>query len=241
MLYALETDPMSAQITKVDTKNNTIYFDSTAHFQVGQSGFILAHKQDYNVIIANAQIQSISENVAIAKYAPFESITQRYLPTPRAEPLEGDEAVFGSFYDKSIAIAPDQENYNQILSLKSKVYFMHIDLFGAFLAKDGINDPKPKHFKTFCNRYNIGLIHILASNGLNVLDCQSFEILDVITYQKPTLESTQAPFFSRIVDINTGSLASKMRSKKSRQYFSYYDDLLAIPLKSFKQRNHDAQ
>lgn len=238
-LHAFDYEPISTEIINVDSRNKTISFKSE-HLQVGQSGIILAKKQNYKVIIANAQIQNIQEDIAIAEYIPFESISQRYLPTPRAEPLEGDKIIFGSFYDQSIAIAPDQETYNKIIALTSHTRFMHIDLFAAFLAKDGINDPQPKHFKAFCNIYSIGLIYILASNGINILDCQSFEILQTLDYPVPTLESTHAPFFSRIANIQTGSLASKMRSKKSRQYFPYYDNLLQNPLKTFDERNNNA-
>lgn len=238
-LDAFDYEPISTEIINVNSHNKTISFKSE-HLQVGQSGIILTNQQNYEIIIASARIQSIQKDIAIAEYTPFESISQRYLPTPRAEPSKGDSIIFSSFYDQSIAIAPDQETYNKIITLNSHTHFMHIDLFAAFLAKDGINDPQPKHFKAFCNLYSIGLIHILASNGVNILDCQSFEILETITYPVPTLESTQAPFFSRIANIQTGSLASKMRSKKSRQYFSYYDNLLQAPLKTFNQRNRNA-
>ncbi len=106
------------------------------------------------------------------------------------------------------------------------------------MAKDGINDPKPKHLNEFCNVYSIGLLYILASNGVNVLDCQSFSILEVLPFDKPYIQNTQAPFFSRIVNIDTGSLANKLRSKKSRQYFPYYDNLLRSSLKSFENLKH---
>lgn len=236
MLYGLETSPVRERISDVGAKSVSF---PAKHFKIGQSGIILTHKEGYNVIIANARITQIKDGVAYAEYAPFDSIEQKYLPTPTATPAQGDEVLFGGFYNKAIAIAPDQTSYNQILSYnenlppQEQTHFMHIDVFAAFLAKDGINDPKPKHFKDFCSTYSIGLIYVFASNGINVLDCQSFALLEEIALPKPSLEHTNSPFFSRIANINTGSLASKLRSKKSRQYFSYYDNLLSPYLQAF--------
>ncbi|WP_300743451.1 plasminogen-binding N-terminal domain-containing protein [uncultured Helicobacter sp.] len=230
LAYGIDTSPASTHITEVSSKE--VIFPAK-NLKVGQSGVILTRKDSYNVIIADVQITRIKNNVASADYTAFDSIKQKYLPTPIAKPRQGDVVLFNGFYNKAIAIAPDQESYNKILSTPSQTQFAHIDLFSAFLAKDGINDPKQKHFQAFCKAYSIGLVYIFASNGINVLDCQSFAILEEIPMQKPQLTQTQAPFFSRIANIDTGSLASKLRSKKSRQFFSYYDGLLSQSLKKF--------
>lgn len=235
MLQAIDILPKGVEIDEVNA--NVLSFRAD-HLKVGQSGIVLTQNQGYNIIIASAVIKSIKNGTAYASYTPFDSISQKYLPTPQSSPAQGDKIIFGSFYNKSIAIAPDQESYNKILSLASNTSFAHIDLLAAFLAKDGINDPKPKHLNEFCNVYSIGLLYILASNGVNVLDCQSFSILEVLPFDKPYIQNTQAPFFSRIVNIDTGSLANKLRSKKSRQYFPYYDNLLRSSLKSFENLKH---
>lgn len=233
--FALNPEPVSKKIAEVNGK--TLIFEANG-LKVGQSGIVLAQNGDYNVIIASAVIERIESGNAYARFAPFENIAQKYLPTPQATPTKDDKVIFGGFYNKAIAIAPDQESYNKILST-NPTHFVHIDLFAAFLAKDGINDPKPKHLREFCNAYSIGLVYIVASNGLNVLDCQSFALLEVQPFSKPLLEKTQAPFFSRIVNIDTGSLASKMRPKKSRQYFKYYDELLSPSIQVFNATNKE--
>lgn len=238
LLYGLDTTPIKERISEVSAKDVSF---PAGNLKVGQSGIVITHKEGYNVIIANVLIAQIQDNIAYAKYTPFTSIEQKYLPTPMATPKEGDEVLFGGFYNKAIVIAPDQMSYNQILAYNeslpphNQTHFLHIDMFAAFLAKDGINDPKPKHLSAFCSIYSVGLVYIFASNGVNVLDCQSFSILEVLPFEKPQLESTQAPFFSRIPNIDTGSLASKLRSKQSRQYFSYYDNLLGPSLKLFEK------
>lgn len=233
--FALNLEPVSKDITEVNGKILAFKADG---LKVGQSGVVLAQNGDYNVIIASAVIERINDGYAYARFAPFTNIAQKYLPTPQAIPTKDDRVIFGGFYNKAIAIAPDQESYTKILSI-NPAHFVHIDLFAAFLAKDGINDPKPKHLREFCNAYSIGLVYILASNGLNVLDCQSFALLEVQPFNKPQLEKTHAPFFSRIANIDTGSLASKLRSKKSRQYFSYYDELLSPSIQAFNATNKE--
>lgn len=242
MVYAVETLPVSAEIIRIDSQN--LIFKAGS-FKVGQTGIVLTEKRDdkgtHNVIIANAVIESIKGNEAKARYFQFETITQKYLPTPQIAPSKGDKVVFGSFYNKSIVIAPDQESYNKILSSQPQMSFAHIDLFEAFLAKDGINDPKPKELKKFCNVYSIGLVYILASNGVNIIDCQSFQILEVLPFDIDSVHESKGPFFSRMPDIDTGSLMSKLRPNKSRHYFSYYDDLIRIPLDSFIKRSKGDQ
>ncbi|TLD97357.1 plasminogen-binding protein pgbA [Helicobacter jaachi] len=231
LLYGIDTAPVNERIESANAKEISFYAN---RLKVGESGIVLTEQQGYEMIIASAVITRIEGDRAYASIAPFSNIEQKYLPTPQASPKEGDKVIFGGFYNRAIAIAPNQESYNKILSSASNVSFSHIDLFAAFLAKDGINDPKPKHLRAFCNAYSIGLVYVFASNGINVLDCQSFAILEVLSAQDVQDKQTQAPFFSRIPNINTGSLASKLRSKKSRQYFSYYDDLLSPSLRAYK-------
>lgn len=236
VLYGIDIKPKRESI--IEAKPKSVSFAANG-LKVGQSGIILTHKNGYNVIIASTTITRIKDNIAYAEYEPFESIAQKYLPTPTFEPTQGDEVLIGGFYNKAIAIAPNQNNYNQILSYNEsaptheRIQFIHIDMFAAFLAKDGINDPKHKHFKEFCNIYSVGLVYIFASNGINILDCQSFALLEEVALPQMQIESTSAPFFSRIDKIDTGSLASKLRSKKSQNYFSYYDNLLEPSLKAF--------
>lgn len=234
-LHAIDTQEKRVSIENV--KGNTLSFKAD-NLRVGQSGIILTNIHENSVIIASAEIIKIDGDEATAHYRTFETIKQRYLPTPESTPKVGDIIIFNGLYNRAIAIAPNQESYNAILEHEKNVSFSHIDLFGAFLAKDGINDPKPKHFRQFCNAYSIGLIYILASNGVNVLDCESFEVIQTIAFEKPVLKNTDTPFFSRIVAIDTGSLASKLRSKKSKNYFPYYDDLLHKPLSRFQNESH---
>lgn len=236
LVYGIDTNPVRERIISVDSKQISF---RAGNLKIGQSGIVLTHKEGYNAIVANALIVDINDGIAYASYEKFDVIKQKYLPTPTNKPKVDDEVLFGGFYNKSIAIAPDQESYNKILSLQSRTEFLHIDVFGAFLAKDSINDPKPKHFKSFCNIYSVGLVYILATNGVNVLDCQSFSILEEIPFEKPNLTSTQSPFFSRIAKIETGSIASKLRSKKSKNYFAYYDKLLKAELKIFHSRGKE--
>lgn len=229
---AINTQERRVKIESVS--GNSLHFKASG-LKVGQSGVVLATIHEKTIIIASAEISKVEGDSITARVLPFEMITQKYLPTPEASPKAGDTLIFNGFYNRAIAIAPSQESYNAILARGKNVSFSHIDLFAAFLAKDGINDPKPKHLKEFCNAYSIGLVYMLASNGINVLDCQSFEVLEVLPFDKPSLETTAAPFFSRIVAIDTGSLASKLRSKDSKHYFSYYDSLLKEPLARFRR------
>lgn len=231
---AIELKTITSTISQVDDKKEVIFFNA-ANAIVGQSGIAIKQIDSHNLIVAQIEVQSVESSNIQASFKEFKSISQKYLPTPRLKPEVGDKVILGQFYNKSIIIAPDANSYNKVLNTSKNIEFLHIDLFAAMLASDGINDPKYKHFKHFCNTYSVGLLHIVASNGLNVLDCQSFHILESNPLEISDKSDTQAPFFSRIAKIETGSLLAKFRSNKSKDYFSYYDDLLKESLRIFSK------
>lgn len=212
--------------TIIDSVQKDIAVFDAYDLQVGESGVILTKNTSHFIIIAKATIESIQEGRASAKIEPFDTIDQRYLPTPINQPQVGDEVLFRSFYNRAFVIAPNQESYQFVIRNNPNITFMHIDLFAAYLQQKSLNDPKPKHFKDFCPKYSIGLVFIVDSQHTNVFDCQSFALLE--TLPPPPNEilhtTTITPFFSRISNPDK-PLGSKFKSYDSKNYFLYYDTL----------------
>lgn len=94
VLYGIDIKPKRESI--IEAKPKSVSFAANG-LKVGQSGIILTHKNGYNVIIASTTITRIKDNIAYAEYEPFESIAQKYLPTPTFEPTQGDEVLIGGF------------------------------------------------------------------------------------------------------------------------------------------------
>lgn len=222
---AFGVDTKVVRVSVDSVQKDTIVFDA-GDLQVGESGVIVTKNQSHAIIIAQAVIESIDEGRASAKIEAFDTIEQRYLPTPINKPQVGDEVLFRSFYNRAIAIAPNQESYQFVIRNNPTIQFMYIDLFAAYLQQQSLNDPKPKHFKEFCPKYSVGLVFIVDSNHTRVLDCQSFTLLE--TQSPPPDEVLHAsvitPFFSRISHPGK-PLGSRFKSYDSKDYFSYYDAL----------------
>ena len=222
-LQAIETKALKKSIQSV--QGSEITFEA-GNLRVGESGIVLTQSKEYEIIIAKAHITGIQDKIAIAKFSAFDAIPQKYLPTPSATPKVGDSVVFRSFYNRGIAIAPNQESYQHIVRSNSQVQFMHIDLFAAFMKQKNLNDPSPKVFREFCPRYSVGLLFIMDSVSVKVLDCESFVLLESqnLPAQNDTTQ-TLNPFFSRITSPDK-RLGGRFKSNKSKEYFSFYDELL---------------
>lgn len=219
-------EPLSINIEKIDGKNKTLSFPAY-DLKVGETGFVLTKLSDYMVISAKLEIESIKDGIAIARFSDFDGMKQKYLPTPRIEPKAGDMASFRELNNKAFLIAPDLTTYEKIKTqFKDETDFMSSDLLMGYLNDYGGFDPNPKFLKKACSIYSVGLLYIVTTDHINILDCQSLVSLDSLPFDTSAVSETSAPFFSRLQEIKTGSLGSLFYSKKSRNYFKFYDDLV---------------
>lgn len=219
-------EPLSVSIEKVDNKNKTLSFPAY-DLKVGETGFVLTKLSDYMVISAKLEVESIKDGVALASFSDFDGMKQKYLPTPRIQPKVGDMASFRELNNKAFLIAPDLTTYEKIKTqFKDEVDFMSSDLLMGYLNDYGGFDPNAKFLKKACSIYSVGLLYVVTTGHLDILDCQSLISLDTLPFDTSSVSQTVAPFFSRLQEIKTGSLASLFYSKKSKDYFKFYDDLV---------------
>ncbi|MGI0407214.1 plasminogen-binding N-terminal domain-containing protein [Helicobacter himalayensis] len=223
LLSAFDINAVRENIESIE--KDTLTFPAR-DLKVGESGVVLTKNQSSEVIIAQAHITEINNGKATATFKPFELLKQKFLPTPINEPKVGDEVLFRSFYNRAIAIAPNQETYQYIIKSNPNIQFMHIDLFAAFLQQENTNDPQKKEFQKFCPKYSIGLLFIADSQNIKVFDCQNFAVFGTQEFQDSSILHTEAvtPFFSRITAPNK-RLGSRLKSNNSKDYFPYYDKL----------------
>lgn len=222
LAFGIDIKPIKLTITSVDTNKKTLTLkpEDNAEINVGESGIIL-HKIGAGIISNSVVITQVDGEKVSASYEPFTLLEQKYLPTPVVKPKEGDEVILRSFYARGFIAAPNQQVYESIKAMFPQVYFASSDLMIADVGGKGILDPSKKAFKEMCKIYSVGLLAIYASNGVNLLDCQSFQILERQSLQNPQPQEIMYPFFARV---EAKSFWDFLKRKKN--YFEEYDKLL---------------
>ncbi|WRF46197.1 plasminogen-binding N-terminal domain-containing protein [Helicobacter pylori] len=215
-------EPLRVSIEFVDLPKKIIRFP--AHdLQVGEFGFVVTKLSDYEIVNSEVVIIAVENGVATAKFRAFESMKQSHLPTPRMVARKGDLVYFRQFNNQAFLIAPNDEIYEQIRATNTDINFISSDLLVTFL--NGF-DPKIANLRKACNVYSVGVIYIVTTNTLNILSCESFEILEKRELDTSSVTKTSTPFFSRVEGIDAGTLGKLFSGSQSKNYFAYYDALV---------------
>ncbi|GAA8397114.1 plasminogen-binding protein PgbA [Helicobacter pylori] len=215
-------EPLRVSIEFVDLPKKIIRFP--AHdLQVGEFGFVVTKLSDYEIVNSEVVIIAVENGVATAKFRAFESMKQSHLPTPRMVARKGDLVYFRQFNNQAFLIAPNDEIYEQIRATNADINFISSDLLVTFL--NGF-DPKIANLRKACNVYSVGVIYIVTTNTLNILSCESFEILEKRELDTSGVTKTSTPFFSRVEGIDAGTLGKLFSGSQSKNYFAYYDALV---------------
>ncbi|WRG48858.1 plasminogen-binding N-terminal domain-containing protein [Helicobacter pylori] len=215
-------ESLRVSIEFVDLPKKIIRFP--AHdLQVGEFGFVVTKLSDYEIVNSEVVIIAVENGVATAKFKAFESMKQSHLPTPRMVAKKGDLVYFRQFNNQAFLIAPNDEIYEQIRATNTDINFISSDLLVTFL--NGF-DPKIANLRKACNVYSVGVIYIVTTNTLNILSCESFEILEKRELDTSGVTKTSTPFFSRVEGIDAGTLGKLFSGSQSKNYFAYYDALV---------------
>ncbi|WP_025451826.1 plasminogen-binding N-terminal domain-containing protein [Helicobacter pylori] len=215
-------EPLRVSIEFVDLPKKIIRFP--AHdLKVGEFGFAVTKLSDYEIVNSEVVIIAVENGVATAKFKAFESMKQSHLPTPRMVAKKGDLVYFRQFNNQAFLIAPNDELYEQIRATNTDINFISSDLLVTFL--NGF-DPKIANLRKACNVYSVGVIYIVTTNTLNILSCESFEILEKRELDTSGVTKTSTPFFSRVEGIDAGTLGKLFSGSQSKNYFAYYDALV---------------
>ena len=190
--------------------------------KVGESGIISREINGNEFILAQVQVAQITDGVAIVSVSEFTQMREKYLPKPRGKVREGDKITFRILYDKALLIAPNQSAYQGIADNFKNIDFLHSDIFATFLAKEGENMPKIADFAKFCAKFDLGLVFVALQNRVEILNCQSFKILDSKALNLTDLDANP-PFFTRISNETKKEIFD---DEKFEPYFAYFEKLV---------------
>ncbi len=229
-------NPLKLSIQSIDKQAKLVQLPAM-DLKVGESGLVW-HRFDSNYasVIAEVVVVKIDSGVAFAALQEDGVLEQRYLPSPTNVPDVGDEVYFRTLNNQAFIIAPTLESYEQVRSAYAHIEFLNSDVLVGYLFDMGGFDPKPAYLSKVCRIYSVGLLFVVATQSLNVLDCQSLVVLEKQEFPTSDIDEAKivAPFFSRVQYASSGSLDATLRKKRSKQYFHYYDALIAQG-RDFKQ------
>lgn len=214
-LPILEAEEDKAYVPAVDLK-------------VGQSGVIIRWlDDDHATIIAQTIVSQIENGRAEIVFKVFDALSNEALPTPKLLPRKNDEAVLRKFYDRGMIISPSHELYQKIEKSYTKTQWIHPDLMASSIMVDGVAAPTRQDFRSFCAAYNVGVLYIVSNNQGQVVDCQSFKILqsDYLTGRVAESDTT-LPFFSRLGTLE-GTWIENLTTTQISAYYPYYAQLLS--------------
>lgn len=214
-----------AQIESISRNNGEdVVSFSNLSLVVGESGVISRDLGAYQVLVGNVDITHVDGTRAIGKITPITQLQQPFLPTPRLNAKEGDKVSFRIFNNKAFIIAPNEETYKAVIEKYSgAVEIINADLLMGFLNSQGKHDPTNKTLSAACSEYAAGLVFIVGSQNLAIFSCPNAKILKKYAFTPLNKDSFQSPFFTRTKFDGGGSLTYLFASKKSREYYQYYD------------------
>ncbi len=221
------TQPQFSEIIEITKKNGETFVSfSNIDVKDGESGIIVRNLESYQVIVANIVATNTEKTKAIGKVLPFKQLAQPFLPTPNLIPQVGDKIIFRSFNNKAFIIAPNEENYTAIKEKYPFIEFVSSDLLMGFLNSQGKHDPDIKTLPKACNEYGVGLVFIVGSKNIGILNCSNLK--NIVKYKNTPIESKtiQSPFYTRVNFDGGGSLTYSLSPKKSKNYFPYYNSMI---------------
>jgi hypothetical protein len=185
----------------------------------GRSGIIIHSYGNGLFAITHRAISLGGDRAEIKKY---QALKHENLPTVKTAPQKGDRVVFGSLYNNILLLAPDEQSYSTITKSMKKVW-IHPDIYAYFLIKNDETKITLENLKKFAVENQVGLIAIVAKDGIRILDPISSTYLRKLPLNID-ISKAQSPFYARFEQIETDIFS--MADEK--EFPAYYSGIEAI-------------
>jgi len=217
LLMAIDLPKPIKTTIKSINKNQVILANSIPK---GRSGIVVHSYGNGLFAITHTAISQGGNRATIGKY---NMLKHKNLPTIKTPVKEGDEVIFGNLYDNVLLIAPNEHSYSSITKSIKRVW-IHPDLYASFLIINDEDRITKKNLKKFAIESQVGLVAIVAKDGLRIFDPISGNYLRRVAINTPIEAKTQSPFYARFEQINT-NLFSKDSQTKFPQYYKGIDNI----------------
>ncbi|CAA6813435.1 MAG: Unknown protein [uncultured Sulfurovum sp.] len=212
--YALFADalPKSIQSTVKTITDNSIQL--TSDIPTGMSGIIM---HDYGNGISAITHTTISLGNAKASVEPYTAILHKNIPSIKTEVTVGDKVIFGNFYENALVIAPNQVAYKQITE-KFKRTWVHPDALALYFMQEEENALNMELLKRFSKKHQIGLVLVVASKKLLVIDPISKKVIGS-TGLNTNPNTAMTPFYARFKQLDLSVFSVGDNDKEYTPYF----------------------
>jgi len=217
--YALFADALPQRIdTTVSNITSTGEIQLSSSVPKGMSGIVIHNYGNGLSAITHA---SISEGEGSASVAKYTATLHENIPTVQTKVTVGDKVIFGNFYNNVLLIAPNQTAYQQITKRFDRTW-IHPDAYALEFMKEDESSLSANSLSTFAKKNQIGLVLIVSSNKLLVLDPISKQFI-AETGLVTNPNSAITPFYARFKQSNISAFG--FSEKNYLPYFKSVDGL----------------
>ena len=206
--------------TTIQAINNKKEIILTNTIPKGRSGIVIHSYGNGLFAITHTAISQGGTKATIGSYS---MLKHENLPTIKTDLKQGDQVIFGNLYDNVLLIAPNEQSYSNITKSIKKVW-IHPDMYASFLINKDKDKITKKNLKEFAIETQIGLVAIVAKDGLRILDPISGNYLRRISIKTPINNKVQSPFYARFEQISTDIFSENDKKK----FLPYYEGIEKI-------------
>ncbi len=219
-LLAISYDSFPERITSsIQSINKKGIVTLNGKIPKDRSGIVIHNYGKGIFAITHTLVTTNNNRAYIKKYSM--SIDSN-MPTVDTPIKVGDRVILGNLYSNVLLIAPDEQSYSKITKSFNKVW-IHPDIFAYYLIKHDEDKITLKNLKKFAIENEVGLVAIVARDGLRILDPLSGHYLRKLPIDID-IKKAQSPFYARFeqIDTNIFSVASK---KEFPKYYKGVDNI----------------
>lgn len=186
----------------------------------GRSGIVVHSYGNGLFAITHTAISQGGTRASIGKY---NMLKRENLPTIKTAIQKGDQIIFGNLYDNVLLIAPDEHSYSNITKSIKRVW-IHPDLYALYLINNDENKITMKNLKQFALETQVGLVAIVAKDGLRILDPISGKYLRKLSQKGYIVSKAQSPFYARFEQISNNIFSEDDK----KEFLPYYKGVESI-------------
>lgn len=174
----------------------------------GMSGVVI-HRYGASTQTATMPLMQ-TENSGKAVLLNASLVEKSKLPVIVTKPVAGDKVVGGYLYNNVLLLAPNANAYNSFQSQYKKEW-IHPDLFGVYLSRNGDSFTTAENLESFAREYQVGLVAIVMKDSVVLYDPISKHI---VGRQNNILSDTSVntPFFMRLNAKSKGFFGGETKS-----------------------------